>query len=735
MAATQKTTEAGARKSNLAFTFLSLEPERREAMDVFYRFCRETDDIADDPDSPDEVKAEQLEHWRARINGIYDNGLIDDNPLAASLAPIVERYSIPRQHFLDILDGLKMDIGPCHYATWQDLQRYCYGVASAVGLVCIRIFGCTSELSADYALNLGYALQFTNILRDVVEDYAENRRIYLPRDEMEQCGVEEHFLADPSRHPQCQRLFYIQYFRARHFFNRARRCIDPVDREALRAALIMARFYEEILEMIRRRNFVITPKRIRLSKPRKLLLLRKVLRQLKSSPPQALPGPSPVTVLGSGIAGMTAAVELAYQGYNVDVWEAKGFHGGRAHSLVDKQTGLTIDNGQHIAMGCYHSFLRMVDRMGSRNRLSRQAALTIPWRDRQQNAYQMTANRQLGPAHLLVGLIRFKVLSWRDRLAIIRLGLKLKNAYPQANETAAQWLERHKQTPGAIRALWEPFAIAALNEPLDCAAASLLHETLLRSLFGSPADAALIFAERGLSDIFEPQFEELIKATGGTVHKGRPVRKFEARERSLEALHDSRGQRAEVATVVSALPWGALASLLPGDSPLAQNLKAIPARPIVNIHLLIDRPLFEEPFVGLLDSPFDWIFDRSHTLPQAGPSASPNGQHLYAVTQSAPGEWAAKPSREIIDAVCQELEHYFPAAKKMTVLRSLVIKTMDATFAASPQFQPPRLSITPPWDNLIIAGDWTHPKLPATLEAAAESGFAAAKNVAGTLLP
>lgn len=733
MAATQNTTEAGARKSNLAFTFLSLEPERREAMDVFYRFCRETDDIADDPDSPDDEKAEQLEHWRARIEGIYSEKRVDDNPLAASLAPIIERYSIPQQHFVDILDGLKMDIGPCHYATWQDLQGYCYGVASAVGLVCIRIFGCTSPQSADYALNLGYALQFTNILRDVVEDYADNKRIYLPRDEMALCGVKEHFLADPSQHPECRRLFYIQYFRARHFFNRARRCIDPVDREALRAALIMARFYEEILEMIRRRGFILTPERIHLSKPRKLLLLRRVLRQLKKSPPEAIPGPSTVTVLGSGISGMTAALELAYQGYTVNVWEAKGFHGGRAHSLVDKETGLTIDNGQHIAMGCYHAFLRMVDRLGTGDQLNRQAELAIPWRDPRHNSYRMAASRNLGAAHLLAGLIGFKALSWRDRLAIIRLGLKLKGATPLPDETAAQWLRRHRQTPGAIRALWEPFTIAALNETLDCASASLLHETLKRSLFGSPADAALIFARRGLSDIFDPQFEELIKATGGTVHKGRPARRFEAQGRTLEAIHDNRGQRVDVANVVSAMPWGALASLLPEGSTLANSLKKIPARPIVNVHLLVDRPLFAEPFVGLLDSPFHWIFDRTHTLPTAAsPVESP--RHLYAVTQSAPGEWAAKPSREIINAVRHELERFFPAAKEMTILRGLVIKTMDATFSADPKFQEPRRAPSPPWDNLFLAGDWTRPKLPATLEAAAESGFEAAKNVAGVLL-
>ncbi|MEM9227277.1 MAG: squalene/phytoene synthase family protein, partial [Verrucomicrobiota bacterium] len=237
------------KKSNLAFTFMSLEPERREAMAVFYDFCRIVDDIADDPDRPDDWKQQQLDAWRADIEACFRS---QPGPLtlAAELQPIIHRYEVKKEDLLAIIDGVGMDIGGARFQTFRDLQRYCYGVASAVGLVSIRIFGCTHPQTPAFAEALGYALQFTNILRDVVEDRVEMGRVYLPQDELAAFGLTEDDLLDPAQNPACERLFRLCYYRCKHFFNQARRLLPASERQNLKAALVMGAFYEDILEKI-----------------------------------------------------------------------------------------------------------------------------------------------------------------------------------------------------------------------------------------------------------------------------------------------------------------------------------------------------------------------------------------------------------------------------------------------------------------------------------------------------
>ncbi len=174
---------------------------------------------------------------------------------------------------------------------------------------------------------------------------------------------------------------------------------------------------------------------------------------------------------------------------------------------------------------------------------------------------------------------------------------------------------------------------------------------------------------------------------------------------------------------ISALPWAALRGLLPAEAPLRAKLEKILPAGILNIHLLSDRKLFDAPFAGLLDSPFHWVFDRTDHLPPERKGK----EFLYAVTMSAAGEtWLVRKSEDILTEVRAELAKYFPAAKEAKFLRELVIKTKDATFAATPAVEPNQPGPRTPWANFFLAGDWTATGLPATLEGAALSGETAA---------
>src|SRR4051812_23384366 len=162
-------------KSNLALAFVSLGRERREDMTVFYAFCRVIDDIADEGNQPAEEKRARLAAWRAWIR----EASTDEPALAAQMRPLLEKYPVTPEMFDEIISGVEMDLEQVRYATWEDLRLYCYRVASAVGLVSIEIFGYRNPQCREYAVDLGLALQTTNIIRDVRKDL-ENGRIYLP---------------------------------------------------------------------------------------------------------------------------------------------------------------------------------------------------------------------------------------------------------------------------------------------------------------------------------------------------------------------------------------------------------------------------------------------------------------------------------------------------------------------------------------------------------------------------
>lgn len=712
------------RQSNLAFSFFWLNPEQRAAMSVFYDFCRVVDDIADDTAAPAETKAAALNAWRADLDAIA-TGQAPQLALAKELAPVVARFGVSVQNLHDIVNGVAHDLEPREYANFEELRQYCYGVASAVGLVSIRIFGCRDPRCPEFAETLGYALQLTNILRDVVEDKRTYGRVYLPSDEMAAFGVTAEQLAEPTAHPACARLFHLQYFRAKHYFNKARRLLPASDRQNLQAALMMAAFYEDILEKIACCGFQLTEQRVRVSKFRKVRLAVGVWLDLKKPLPSLAP-PAQVAVLGAGVAGLSAALTLAEQGFAVDVYEAKNFPGGRASSLRDVPSGLTLDNGQHIVMGCYHAFLRLLSRLNTRDRLAESAGLDVAYVAPEGQWSKLSAANLPAPFHLLAGLWNFSALNFADRVAIMKLGISLQfGAPPAENETVANWLQHHGQTPGAIRALWEPFCLAALNEPLATASARLLWETLRRSLFGAKSDSAIFFSRVGLSDLFRPEAEIYLRATGGSLRYGAQIGHLKIENEKVRA-ETSKGETITADYYISALPWGAARSLLPADSPLAVQIAKIQPAGILNIHLLCDQKIFDAPFAGLLDSPFHWVFDRTDHLPPERRGK----EFLYAVTMSAAGEeWLSRKSEDILTAVKMELARYFPAIREARFLRELVIKTKDATFAARPDAEPARPGPHTPWKNFFLAGDWTNTGLPATLEGAALSGEAAARAI------
>jgi phytoene synthase len=260
----QLASPAGARKSNLAYALGCLPPERRRDALVFYDFCRAVDDIADDPEGSSETKRELLERWKT--------GLTRGTDLPEALVTVLDRHAIDRRLLVEIVRGVETDIEPTRFQTYEDLRAYCWRVASAVGLVSIEIFGCKNPASKIYAESLGYALQMTNILRDVAED-ASAGRIYLPLEDLKRFSVSESSLLAGQPSGDFGALMRFEAVRARALFASARQALPPDDAHSLRAAELMRAIYERILSRMEGDGFRVFEKRYRLSRVEKLLVL------------------------------------------------------------------------------------------------------------------------------------------------------------------------------------------------------------------------------------------------------------------------------------------------------------------------------------------------------------------------------------------------------------------------------------------------------------------------------
>jgi phytoene synthase len=258
--------------SNLALAFALLPKPKRHAMYTLYAFCREVDDIADNETAPLAERRQGLADWRADLRRACD-GLPPRFPVNLELQPVIRQYHLPFHLFDQLLLGVEMDLDIRRYQTGQDLEIYCYRVASVVGLLSIEIFGYRDAACRDYAVYLGKALQLTNILRDVRSD-ARRGRIYLPLDELARCRVEPEEILQGQYSDRYLELAGGAARQARHFYQLARQTLPAPDRPAMVAAELMGSVYWRLLLELERRRFdVFGPRPVRLSKTRKLLLL------------------------------------------------------------------------------------------------------------------------------------------------------------------------------------------------------------------------------------------------------------------------------------------------------------------------------------------------------------------------------------------------------------------------------------------------------------------------------
>jgi 15-cis-phytoene synthase len=247
-------------KSNLALAFVSLGRERREDITVFYAFCRLIDDIADSTELTVGEKARDLTAWRRWLR----ESSPDESPIARDLRALMAKYSVSPAMLEEIIDGVEMDLQNVRYDSFEELRLYCYRVASAVGLVSIEIFGYRNPACRQYAIELGLALQMTNIIRDVGEDLG-NGRIYLPQQELAQFDYSEEDLRSRKHNESFLRLMNFEAARAEEFFARAAALLPQEDRRSMVPAEIMRSIYQTLLRRMKADGFQVFEKEYRLT--------------------------------------------------------------------------------------------------------------------------------------------------------------------------------------------------------------------------------------------------------------------------------------------------------------------------------------------------------------------------------------------------------------------------------------------------------------------------------------
>ncbi|MEP7305289.1 MAG: hydroxysqualene dehydroxylase HpnE [Acidobacteriota bacterium] len=435
-----------------------------------------------------------------------------------------------------------------------------------------------------------------------------------------------------------------------------------------------------------------------------------------------------VVVVGAGFAGLSAAVRLTTRGMRVLVVEGRSRLGGRATAFADAVTGEFVDNGQHVLMGCYTATLAFLQDIGALGHVRMQPTLSVTMIDRTGKRSRLACPPLPAPWHLLAGVIEWEALDWADRLSLLRMTTPLKLARDphrlaaSPGETVETWLVRHGQTERLREMLWRPLALAALNQPAAHAGAAPFARVLAEMFTGETAAASIVLPTKPLDKMYAEPAREFIEARGGEVRTGATatIRLSGARVTDVEAG----GQHWLPRAVIAAVPWFAIHSLFDGRldaiADIVERAGRMASSPIATVNLWFDRPVLDEPFVGLPGRVMQWVFDKRTVF---GESSS----HLSLVSSGADAI-VGLPNDQLIALAHAELLESLPPVRGARLLRSTVVRERQATFSLAPG-QPARPATETPVGGLFLAGDWIDTGLPATIESAVRSGHRAADAV------
>jgi zeta-carotene desaturase len=445
-----------------------------------------------------------------------------------------------------------------------------------------------------------------------------------------------------------------------------------------------------------------------------------------------------VIVIGGGLAGLSAAVALAETGYRITLLEKRPFLGGRATSYV-LPSGDHIDNCQHVTLGCCTNLDDFYRRAGADGKIRFYDRLIFSSADGQRG--EMHSSWLPAPLHVAPSFATFPLLDWTDKRAIGSLLMSIMRSGGRPADLASapdgvrpsmlEWLRRHKQTEQAVRRFWGVVLISALDELLERTDAQYGVDVFWKAFLANRTGYRIGIPTVPLADLYDG-CRKAVMSRGGEVRLRATIRRLEIGDGGITGVAFESGEMLRADYYVAAVPQDALLELLPAEitaqQPVFENLKQLKTSPITGVHFWFDRVVMDEPFLTLVDTTTQWIFNKNllYGGESGGGHESGARQYLQLVI-SASYDLVQRSRQEIIDLCLQEVHRAIPAAREARLLKSTVIKETAATFSPEPGCDRWRPAAASPVRGLFLAGDWTATGWPATMEGAVRSGYLAAE--------
>ena len=442
-------------------------------------------------------------------------------------------------------------------------------------------------------------------------------------------------------------------------------------------------------------------------------------------------------VIGGGLAGLAAGVALADSGWRVRLFEQRPFLGGRATSYV-LPNGEHVDNCQHVTFGCCTNLEDFCARVGSADKIKFFDRLLLV--DPQGRKGQFRAGFLPAPFHLAGSFAFFGPLSFADKLSIFWAMLNILQTNGRTWDikqfggiSMLEWLRRRHQTKGAIDRFWRVVLISALSEDLDRIDARYGVDVFWKTVISNRTGYRMGVPSVPLAQLYDG-CKAAIEEKGGEVTLRATARSLCIQGNAVSGVEFDAARQERADAVILAVPHTAVADLLPdairkGDSAF-RNIAMLKSAPITGVHFWFDREVMTEPFLTLLDTTTQWIFNKTALyVPSDGQRTdAEKGQYLQLVI-SASYNLLQKPRQEIIDLCLKEVRQALPAAREANLIKATVIKEAAATFSPEPGVDRWRPKQETSVEGLFLAGDWTDTGWPATMEGAVRSGYLAAEAV------
>lgn len=422
-----------------------------------------------------------------------------------------------------------------------------------------------------------------------------------------------------------------------------------------------------------------------------------------------------ILIIGGGLAGLSAAVNLLENGFQVDIYESTKELGGRTKSFDYKNQ--LIDNGQHLMMGCYDYSIEFLKKIDALANFDFQNRLQVNFVDSSGNKYNLKAVSKFYPFNLLFAILGYDYLKLNDKMRLIKFFVKLIFTNPNKieNISISEWLQSNGQNENIIKGLWHLLAISALNSDLNEVPASLFAKILKQMFLRGNKSATIVIPSKSLTESFVKPAEKFILASDGKIIKGERVVEIEADENNNLLVKTNKKTLKSYDYVITAVTPNVLKKLV--KSADNELLNEIRYSPIISLHIWLKQNPFKENFYGLIGSEVHWLFNHNN--------------YISLVISSA--EKLLGYSKDELLALCNsELSKYFPEYSSDFVTDVKIVKEQKATIVPDFEVEKIRKKIRFNIDKLYFCGDWINTGLPGTIESAIKSGKLTAKKIINT---